>query len=372
MKKKIFLVTAAVLFLQLPLFAQDLDQRVNIKAAEIPLEVLLKKLAEQYNIRFSYGHHQEALSKKVSIQAEDQALSHFLTLLLSKAALTYKVVGGYVVLRKEQLQFKERADSAAVAASAGREKLGPEQEDACKHSNELGLRIRPDTLACAQKRGLVAFVLVDTVFKVVPVRIPQRSSLPLKKRTSVFMHLQMESAYGVSQELHPAAGWSAGGVGLWRLSDRMVAEMQLLYREKDFTVLYLLSTEGKPIGIPEKTKISLAYFEIPLSIRFSLLRYRQLSLHGASGLFGSLLLKKRETTRLDDGRLFLTTNMHIPLVSGFLWGGRGGFDISYALSNKVFFSVAPVYQYYVNPLKKGTQQIRLGEFTVRTSVRFRL
>ena len=379
---KIFLVTVAVLFLQLPMFAQDLEQRVTIKEADIPLELLLKKLAKQYHIRFSYGYHREALGKKVSIQAEGQELSYFLTLLLGKAGLSYKVMGGYVVLRKDQEQLREKEDSVVVEASAGKERISLKQEDVREPSHELGPGMRPGTVAWPQKRGLVAFISADTVFKVVPVRIPQRSPLPLKKEASAFilgpvfsfdfLRFQMESAYEVNQELHPESGWSAGGAGFWRLLDRMMAEMQLLYRKKDFTVLYLLSTEGEPIGIPEKTKISLAYVEVPLSMHFSLLRYRQFSLHGASGIFGSLLLKKQETTWLDDGRLFPTANMHIPLLSGFLWGGRGGLDINYSLNSKLFFSVAPSYQFSINPLKKGTQQIRLREFTVRTSVRIRL
>jgi hypothetical protein len=380
---KITLLTCAIILLsELYTHGQDLDQRVTIKIAEMPLELLLNELSEQYKVRFSYGHHQKMLEEKVTIQVENQSLRYFLTLLLDRVGLTYKVVGGYVVLRKEQKHTEERGVAEGLSASPTGESESPKKEIIPQSSPALESGRKWDTLVRIQKRGLVALVSVDESVKRVPVPVRLYPLLSPKKNVSAillgpvfsldFLHLHMESAYKVNQALHPEVNFSVGSAGLWEISDRMGVEMQLLYRKKEFTLQYLLSTEGQPLGIPEKTEISLASLEVPLGIRFLMLRHSGFALYGSPGLFGSVLLKKQEKTWLDDGRLFPTANMHIPLVSAFLWGGRGALDFSYALSRKFFLSVAPAYQYSINPLKKGTQQIRQGELMVRAGLLIRL
>jgi hypothetical protein len=380
--KIILLTSAMILFFQLYVHGQDLEQRVTIKVAEMPLELLLNELSERYKVRFSYGHHQGVLEEKVTIQVENLPLRSFLTLLLDRVGLTYKVVGGYVVLRKEQKHMKEEGVAEGLSTSPARGRVSAKKGSISQHSPGFESGRKLDTLVRIQKRGLTAIVSADEPIRLVPIPVhPSLFTGPERKATGVLLgpvfsldllHLHMKSAYKVNQALHPEVNFSVGGTGLWELSDRMVAEMQFLLRNKEFTVQYLLSTEGEPLGIPEKTEISLASLEVPVALRFLLFRYSRFALYGSPGLFGSVLLKKQEKTWLDDGRLFPSANMHIHLVSAFLWGGRGAFDFNYALSRKFYVSVAPAYQYSINPLKEGTQQIRQGELMVRASLLIRL
>lgn len=379
--KILLLTSAVVLFFQLHTHGQDLEQQVTIKVAEMPLVLLLDELSEQYKVRFSYGLHKEMLEGKVTIQVENQPLSNFLTHLLGRAGLTYKVVGGYVVLRKEQKLTKEKAGTEGLSAFPAREKVSL-KKITYPPSFDFELSVEWDSLVRVQKKGPVSFVSVSETIPVGPMSVRPYSFPDPEKNTSTvllgpvfsldLLHLHMKSAYEVNQALHPELNFSFGGAGLWEISDRMVVEMQLLYREKEFSVQYLLSTEGPPLGIPKKTEISLVALEIPLSLRFLLLRRKEFTLYGSPGLFGSMLLKKEEKTWLDDGRLFPSANMHIPLISGFLWGGRGALDISYELNRDLFLSASPAYQYSINPLKKGTQQIRQGELTVRVGLFIRI
>lgn len=376
------LTSAVVLFFQMHTHGQDLEQQVTIKVAEMPLELLLDELSEQYKVRFSYGHHKEMLEGKITIRVENQPLGNFLTMLLGKTGLTYKVVGGYVVLRKEQKLPEERTITGGVSASPAWEKVSSKKENNPPPTPDFELSRELDIPVRVQKRGPVAFVTVDEHNLWVPVTIrPHSFPAPEKNASAILLgpifslnllHLHMKSAYEANQTLHPEVNFSFGGVGAWEISDRVVVEIQLLYREKEFTVQYLLATEGQPLGIPKKTEINLASLEIPLSLRFLLLCRKGFSLYGSPGLFGSVLLKKQEKTWLDDGRLFPSANMHIPLVSGFLWGGRGALDISYELNRDISISVAPAYQYSINPLKKGTQQIRQGELTFQAGLLIRL
>jgi hypothetical protein len=305
---------------------------------------ILHKLSEQYKINFSYGHHQAALDKKLSIGVEEISLHQLLSALLGEAGLTFKVVGKYVVLRKVQGQYLNRADTSNFVVMKGSRGPEPEKDSLPKHAPEIIETRKPDTLAKVNRYGPAAVVPSVRSFKIRPVPVAEHASHILRESASPFttgpvfsfdlMNLKLKSAYGANQELSSDLNFSVGWIGRWEVYDWLIAETQLLYRVKGFTVLYLLEKGEEPLGIPKKTEVNLIYAEVPLGAQVRLLQYKRIALNGALGFFCSYLLGQQEKMWLDDGRLFNTTAMYNHSLSTFLWGGRTAFCFTYSQNDK--------------------------------------
>jgi hypothetical protein len=371
---KLYSLLLVVLLIQHHLNAQDLDRRVSMRFTEVPLQEMLREVGERYGISFSYGGHLQALDQQVSVTVTDMPMGQFLLLVLEPAGLTYKVLGGNVVLRVQEQKQDTLVSIARPAVIEGRQ-----AQQQLLHKEEILLAVVPPRLE-----------RMEAIWMKLPLPewgIPQGVSLEkippaVKQKPSAFSlgpvfsldvaRLDLKGSYAVNQQLIPDLGLSLGGAGFWKLSDRLFVEMYLLYSRKGFTVAYLMDAMEEPLGIPERSEIELSYVEVPLGVDFSLIRHKRLRLYGLSGLFGSYLLTKGEKTWLDDGRMFPTTTMHIPALSTFLWGVQGGVNLQYLLKDKLLFFITPVYQYTINSFKKGTQHIRLQEFKVRTGLKFSL
>lgn len=100
--KKYCITAAVLLFFQLHLHAQDLGQKISLQFRDVPLEALLQQVSKRYFISFSYGNHPLAMEKRISVAVAEMPLGEFLRLVLDSAGLTYKVMGGYVVLGKQE------------------------------------------------------------------------------------------------------------------------------------------------------------------------------------------------------------------------------------------------------------------------------
>lgn len=364
--KKIIAIIGIPLLFQFPLYAQDLEKHVSLEFRATPLEVVLQELSQDYRIRFSYGGHPQALDHRISIKVKDMPLGQLLGLILKGAGLSYKVIGGNVVLRA--LEHKESVNPEEEHLT-----LEEKAPDARKpESLPQAASIAPAAPVVPEMRELqIGKVMIRK--KVIPVVDKQPSALMLSPVFSMeIARMDQQSVYPSNQQLTAGLAYSLGGAGVWELSDKLFLEMQLLYRKKAFTIHYGLETLGDPIGMPVETEVEIAYAEVPLDLNFSLLRHKLLTVYGVGGLFGSYLVKKQELTQLDDGRRFNTTAMHTQTLSEFLWGVRGGVSLSYSRANKVFIFLTPAYQYTAKPMKEGTQQILLREYMLRSGVRFRL
>lgn len=375
--KKLLVTIILPLFFQFTLYGQDLDHKVDLEFNEVPLEQVLQELSEEYKIRFSYGGHPAALLQRISIQAQDVALGQVLNRILKEAGLTYKVIGGNIVLRaleqKDHVPDKTSDDKQEEVEVPAALKTDGLPQDGLPLENLPRLdRVAPPAPSDPD----------PPVWEIRKVRL-RTARLPTEKeQPSALMvapvfslgiaRMNLQSAYASNQQLASGLSYSLGGAGVWELSNKLIFEIQFLYRRKGFTVHYGLQTLGDPIGIPVETEVEMAYFEVPLELNLSLVRQKPFILYGVGGLFGSYLMEKKEMTLMDDGRLFNTTAMHTQSLAEFLWGMHGGVSLSYSHDNKIFIFISPAYQYTVNPMKGGTQQILLKEYILRSGVRFRL
>ncbi|WP_017729725.1 outer membrane beta-barrel protein [Nafulsella turpanensis] len=376
------LLTGIVLFLllEIPLSAQDLEERVSIRFTEVPLLSILEELSRQYRLQFSYGDTGEVLEKKWSIEAEDITLRQLLELLLGKAGLAYKKVGEYIVLRKPD-SIEEEGEEQALRS--GRRKAPAVQQERSLSFQER--RLLPDSISlpAGSRKGWMSFSEKPSLVAVAPVRIWLSSALPAKRKEGHlklspfmaldFLQLSLRSDYATEQRISADWNYSFGCVGYYSLSRRWAAELALLSRLKRLSVLYQLQVTEVPLGLPERTTLRLSYLELPLGLSREVFSFGQQGrVFCSAGLYGSWLLTKEEKTWLDDGRVFNTTAMYGNTLSPFLWGMRGAFRLGWKLGSRMAFSFSTAYRYCVPKLKEGTQQISIRELSLRTGLVFLL
>ncbi|EMR00648.1 secretin and TonB N-terminal domain-containing protein [Cesiribacter andamanensis] len=371
MKRAVSLYAALLISLT-PLSAQDLRQRVSLRFSAQPLEAVLQQISERYQVRFSYGDHPSALQTRISLEVKEEPLQRVLHLLLKQAGLTYKVIGGTVVLR-EQI--------GEVPPSPASPQASPPQSTVAESASRYPI---PEILPGLQKRvadfrpaqpGMVLRlpepVKLDHTLEPLPAK--PRSAYTLAPVFSLDLaQYSLESEYPLNQELHPRLGLSAGLAGYRKLGPSLEGEVLLLYRTRGYTLRYLHNRADVPLGIPVKTEVGLAYLELPLGLQMGLWQHGLLQVQGTLGVSGSYLLDSREWTLLDDGRMFDTGSMQLQSLSPFLWALRGGAKLSYTMSRRVLLFAGPTYQYTGSKLKRGTQQIRLMELSIRSGIQFRL
>ncbi|WP_224995211.1 STN domain-containing protein [Cesiribacter sp. SM1] len=359
------------LFFQLHLCAQDLEQKVSIEADAVVLEVLLQEVGERYNLSFSYGGHLPGLEQKLSIRAEKMPLNQFLSLLLAKVALTYKVIGGYVVLRKLEPQTQVVLPEQA-GRGAGRLPRSYRDQSVQQDTVQRMVRIAPTVgfQVYVPEWSMPTRIILEEAQP--PVRHRQASIRIGPVFSKDFMQLDLQSSYADKQQVDAGLSYSIGSVCWWNIREHLALEWLFLYRQKVFTLRYGLETGVDPLGLPLMTEAVLAYLDIPINIHVRLYQFKQIAVGGIVGLYGSHLLEKGERTWMDDGRMFPATGMLVSTLSRFLWGMQAGIGFHYDLNSRVSFYLSPVYQHNLNKFKKGTQQIRLQEFVFRTGFRFSL
>ncbi|WP_448959883.1 SusC/RagA family TonB-linked outer membrane protein [Larkinella arboricola] len=84
--------------------AQDiLNRSISIKADNTPLKTVLNKLEHLADVKFVYSPNTIRSNRKVTIDMTSRKLSEILHTLLSPLNLTYKVIGGQILLSSPQL-----------------------------------------------------------------------------------------------------------------------------------------------------------------------------------------------------------------------------------------------------------------------------
>lgn len=374
--KRCFFTVASLLLLQINVYAQDKEQLVSIRFTNTPLEVILHELNERYHIRFAFAASNSVLAQRITITAEQQPLGEFLNLLLEQAGLEYELVGNHVVLRKKE---EEQEKNKVIADHpAGPYDHETNRDNASLTLPEASRNRTTDSLPRLNRIVPEELVSRNFLLTLVPKRVREEAPAAENQHLSAimitpvvsldFLQLSVKSNYENNQRLQAGFNYSLGAEGSWRLSEGFSLTMGALVRRKEFILRYMVEIEQEPIGMPEKTTISLSYLEVPVGGSFILLRHNKLSLYGRPEIFGSMLLRHEEITWLDDGRQFNTTAMQDGLLADFLWGGRAVAGLSYALNDRLSVSLSPAYQYTVNKLKDGPQQIRLQTWHIRAGL----
>ena len=83
---------------------RKLDTKVTITLTDLNLDTALTKLEKLANVKFSYNSRMTQFNQKVSIYANNEALSSVLTRILKPLKINYTEVSNQIVLQKEGIQ----------------------------------------------------------------------------------------------------------------------------------------------------------------------------------------------------------------------------------------------------------------------------
>lgn len=83
---------------------KKLDTKVTITLTDLNLDSALTKLEKLANVKFSYNSRMTQFNQKVSVYANNEALSSVLTRILKPLKMNYTEVSNQIVLQKEEIQ----------------------------------------------------------------------------------------------------------------------------------------------------------------------------------------------------------------------------------------------------------------------------
>jgi iron complex outermembrane receptor protein len=83
---------------------KKLDTKVTITLTDLNLDTALTKLEKLANVKFSYNSRMTQFNQKVSVYANNEALSSVLTRILKPLKMNYTEVSNQIVLQKEEIQ----------------------------------------------------------------------------------------------------------------------------------------------------------------------------------------------------------------------------------------------------------------------------
>jgi iron complex outermembrane receptor protein len=83
---------------------RKLDTKVTITLTDLNLDTALTKLEKLANVKFSYNSRMTQFNQKVSVYANNEALSSVLTRILKPLKMNYTEVSNQIVLQKEEIQ----------------------------------------------------------------------------------------------------------------------------------------------------------------------------------------------------------------------------------------------------------------------------
>jgi hypothetical protein len=108
------IISMAWIFLAIYTPDQDaiLNQKVSLQYKNVGIEQILQDLGKSYAIRFSYMNHEIPADVRVNISIQDQPLHTALDQVLSGTMLTYTVVNGQIILKKDLTKAKKQASSS--------------------------------------------------------------------------------------------------------------------------------------------------------------------------------------------------------------------------------------------------------------------
>jgi hypothetical protein len=108
----------------------DLTQRISVEYIDLPLEIILKDIAQKNEIEFSYSENIIPVNHKISYSAQNKVLEKVLNEIFLQAGIRYSIINGYLVLtimKRDQTVNPTKKDvytiSGIIADSANHEIL---------------------------------------------------------------------------------------------------------------------------------------------------------------------------------------------------------------------------------------------------------
>jgi hypothetical protein len=97
-----------MMFLFFSFEANAQTEKVSLKFKNVAVEKVLNAIESQTSYRFLYNKSEVDVARKVSLSVKNQPLSRVLSDLFTGSEVSYKIVGGQIVLNRETRQEKSK------------------------------------------------------------------------------------------------------------------------------------------------------------------------------------------------------------------------------------------------------------------------
>lgn len=270
---KIILMASLCLALYTPPQDNLLNQKVNLRYQEVSIVEVLQAIQQEYDVRFSYLNNEMPEDIKVSIDMQDQPLYLALDKILEQTTLSYQVISGQIILKKDVQKAKKEAKPLPVEEKV---KSGTQNTSSVQQEEQLSAINEADTLSghsagqdaqhpagqdadsYPDKEASVSISKSQQSVDKLPsekakLAVEEKNELPektLPHTTTEENKRPVIPTNNQDDKTKLGESFERIGVGLKRLFQRMPGENQEDYERRTFHLgfIYPLSTNGTEAG----------------------------------------------------------------------------------------------------------------------------
>lgn len=240
-----------------------LNQKVNLHYQEATIVEVLQHIQQEYGIHFSYLNNEIPESVKVNINMQDQPLYLALDKILEETTLSYQVVSGQVILKKD-VQKAKKETKPVLGEEQSKPATQPHSSEK-EQSTEKNAGGHPKAQAAEQsaeeqpdKTATVSISKSQQPVEVLPseeahIVVEEKNELPEKTlnhnpaEENKRPHIPTDKK---EAKTNLGESFEKIGIGLRRLFQRMPGEDEDDYERRSFHlgIIYPLSTNGTEAG----------------------------------------------------------------------------------------------------------------------------
>ncbi|MFP4291350.1 MAG: STN domain-containing protein [Cyclobacteriaceae bacterium] len=235
-----------------------LNKTVSLQYQKSSIESILQDIRQSYGIRFSYLNNEIPPDIRISLQMKDQPLSAALDEILKETHLTYQVVNGQIILRKDlskprQAEVRQsgretkaepvpQAPTSQKAATAEEGSDTLPQEVQTEESDSTAQTQEKQAEEAVQELQLLALQQTESISP--SADLPSNEPAPTRQNVRPYIPTKPAGSKASKRKIHPI------GQGFRKLLDGLPGDDDGNYETRPFHLgfIYPLSTNGVDAG----------------------------------------------------------------------------------------------------------------------------
>ncbi len=389
---KAFLTVFIISFLGSFSSAQNLEQKVTVSFENTPLLKVLNHISNTYSIDFFYGNGQIPLKHKISFKATGTVLGVVLKELFAGLQVQYKVIDGYVVLRKDDPTVQQKP-LTGVSNITYSNITAVEKQKADERMRETYLKpIPPPPIIDSSKTELDQYLSYELKElskiekkNVMLLSTGSYSSESILNDKSINVYLGPNLSYNHydfnfispengDQSFSTEFNHSLGLTVLLETQSRFAIQLMPKYATKNFSYQYNFAVfdENDPALIPKETSVDLRYIEFFILCHYHLVEERHFRLSGSFGGSASFAARKSELTFFENNDVQEETEIFSAEITNTLASMILGIRPVYFFSSRTQLCFMPHYQYYFNRVNETIMTRNTRQWAITVELLFRI